>query len=330
MMATNPRPKKARPRVAGLDREGKPVAATTDPAEESVPAAPKLTEDTATPAADTSEATQATAAEKSEATEATAAEKSEATEVAAAEKSGATEVAAAEKSEATVATATEKADEATAKAEATEKTAQSAPDPRFADTQTAITRPVVTATESAGTAKATRPAGSSPWRLAIGLGIAAAVFAVIAIVGALHPGASIGSDKAFIDEKATTELTGQAGQKACDVLAYNGTDFDKWAGKARSALTGKPLKEFNAYLPTQRQLIEEQKATADCKVDAVGVMDLTGSGDGAKAHVIMNLVISQSLNGQAANSAAPAVDLHMVRKGDAWLIEKIDQISAGT
>lgn len=291
MMATNPRSKKARPRVAGLDREGKPIAATTDTAEESVTEAPKLTkvseptEDTATPAT--------------------------------------------EKTEAAAATATEKAEKTTAKAEAAAKTAPSAgSDPRFAVTQTAITRLLAVATKTGGTATKTGSKSSSPWKLAIGLGIAAAVFAVVAIIGALHPGASIGSDKAFIDEKATTELTGQAGQKACDVLAYNGTDFDKWAAKARSALTGRPLKEFNEYLPTQKQLIEQTKAVADCKVDGVGVMELTGSGDGAKAHVIMNLVISQSLAGQAANSGAPAVDLHMVRKGDAWLIEQLDEIRA--
>ena len=69
MMATNPRSKKARPRVAGLDREGKPIAATTDTAEESVTEAPKLTkvseptEDTATPATEKTEAAAATATE---------------------------------------------------------------------------------------------------------------------------------------------------------------------------------------------------------------------------------------------------------------------------
>ena len=260
MMATNPRSKKARPRVAGLDREGKPIAATT--AAETATESPKLTKD---PAA-TAEAT-------------------------------------------------------------TTATKPAGQDARFADTQTAITRPLGTAMGAAAAATA-RPAGSSPWKLAIGLGIAAAVFAVVAIIGAVHPGASIGADKAFIDEPATTELTSQAGAKACDVLAYDGTDFDKWAAKARSALTGKPLKEFNEYLPTQKQLIEQTKAVADCKVDGVGVMEMTGGGDGAKAHVIMNLVISQSLAGQAANSGAPAVDLHMVRKGDAWLIEQLDEIRA--
>ncbi len=79
---------------------------------------------------------------------------------------------------------------------------------------------------------------------------------------------------------------------------------------------------------TYAAFVEQTKAVADCKVDGEGVMELTGSGDGAKAHVIMNLVISQSLAGQAANSGAPAVDLHMVRKGDAWLIEQLDEIRA--
>lgn len=235
MMATNPRPKKARPRVAGLDRGGRPIGA-----------------DAATEAAEPAE-------------------------------SGT---------------------------------------PASAGTATSAT------TKAAARPTAPHARAKSPWTLAIGLGVAALVFAIIALVGALHPGASIGKNKAFIDAAATTELTSQAGGKACDVLAYDGTEFDKWAAKARSALTGKPLKDFNEYLPTQKQLIEQTKAVADCKVDGVGVMELTGSGDGAKAHVIMNLVISQSLNGIAANSGAPAIDLHMVRKGDAWLIEQLDQIRA--
>jgi len=246
MMATNPRPKKARPRVAGLDRGGRPIDADT------------TTEQASTTGSASSDSVPATGAGQDEPTRATS-----------------------------------------------------------SAAGTSATRSALTTTRS-----------KSPWTLAIWLGVAALVLAIIAIIGALHPGASIGKNKAFIDEAATTELTSQAGSKACNVLAYDGTEFDKWAAKARSALTGKPLKEFNEYLPTQKQLIEQTKAVADCKVDGVGVMELTGGGEGDKAHVIMNLVISQSLNGIAANSGAPAIDLRLVRKGDAWLIEKLDQIHA--
>jgi Mce-associated membrane protein len=225
MMATNPRPKKARPRVAGLDRGGRPIDAdtTAEQASATGPASP--------------DSVPATGAGQDEPTRATS-----------------------------------------------------------SAAGTSATRSALTTTRS-----------KSPWTLAIWLGVAALVLAIIAIIGALHPGASIGKNKAFIDEAATTELTSQAGSKACNVLAYDGTEFDKWAAKARSALTGKPLKEFNEYLPTQKQLIEQTKAVADCKVDGVGVMELTGGGEGDKAHVIMNLVISQSLNGIAANSGAKAM-----------------------
>ena len=160
--------------------------------------------------------------------------------------------------------------------------------------------------------------------LAVALGAAAAVLAVFALIAGLHPGADIGPNKAFVDQAATTELTSQAQDKVCVAIAANGTDVDAWANKARAVLTGKALAEFNQYLPQQKQILAQTKAVADCRVDALGVSNMSGDSDGSTATIVANMIISETQNGQASNSGVPRVQFSMVKKGDAWLISEVD------
>ncbi|MGW0039250.1 hypothetical protein [Gordonia sp. NPDC003376] len=173
-----------------------------------------------------------------------------------------------------------------------------------------------------------RPSGSGPFstRLIAILAGVAAVLAVVAVILGFHPGVSIGANRAFLDQTATTDLTAQAQTKVCTAIAADGTKVDQWAGKARAVLTGQALKEFNDYLPTQKQLLDQTKAVAECRVDAIGVRDLTGNGDGATAVVLANLVVSESVNGQATNSGTPRTQLHMVKQGDQWLISQVEAV----
>ncbi len=112
------------------------------------------------------------------------------------------------------------------------------------------------------------------------LAAVAVVLAVFAVIAGLHPGASIGANKAFVDQAATTELTSQVQSKACN-LTVDTVDVNKWADKARSVLTGTALSDFDKYLPQQREILNQTKQVADCRVESVGVADLSGADDGA-------------------------------------------------
>lgn len=154
----------------------------------------------------------------------------------------------------------------------------------------------------------------------------AALFAIVAVVLALHPGANVGDNKAFIDQAATTDLTSQAQSKFCQVQGARSKDFDNWAASARTALTGDALKQFNQGLPTIKEQFGQQDVTNDCKVDAVGVTKLSGDSDGATADVILNFVASGTANGAPTQSVIGRYQLGLVKQGDQWLIRSYTDI----
>ncbi len=154
----------------------------------------------------------------------------------------------------------------------------------------------------------------------------AALFAIVAVVLALHPGANVGDNKAFIDQAATTDLTSQAQSKFCQVQGARSKDFDNWAASARTALTGDALKQFNQGLPTIKEQFGQQNVTNDCKVDAVGVTKLSGDSDGATADVILNFVASGTANGAPTQSVIGRYQLGLVKQGDQWLIRSYTDI----
>ncbi len=214
------------------------------------------------------------------------------------------------------------------------------PDDTAARKPTGKTRPVarVSTLRPAGDASATRPAASlgggavSPEptgplrfrrRTLVVLGAVAAALGVFALIAGLHPGATIGPNKAFVDRAATTELTSQVSSKAC-ALTVDTVDVDKWANKARTVLTGKAKDEFDKYLPQQREILNQTKAVADCRVESVGVADLSGGDDGSTARVVVNMIVSQQQAGLAGQSAAPRYQFGMIKHGDDWLISEVE------
>ncbi|MGC4934000.1 hypothetical protein ACLQ3C_09980 [Gordonia sp. DT30] len=155
---------------------------------------------------------------------------------------------------------------------------------------------------------------------------AAVVLGVVALVLGLHPGASVSANKAFVDQKATTDLTSQAQSKFCTVQAARSKDFDKWVASARAALTGEALTQFNQGVPTIKEQFGQQDVTNDCKVDAVGVRDLSGSSDGSTAQVVLNFVASGTANGTPTQSVIGRYQLGLVKHGDQWVIESYGDI----
>ena len=150
------------------------------------------------------------------------------------------------------------------------------------------------------------------------------VLGIVAVVLAFHPGADVGPNKAFVEQEATSQLTGQAQERICAVFGYEHTELDAWQKRAQDALTGQAREEFDKTFKAQKDLITQTKTGAECRVDTIGVKDLTGGGDGAKATVIANLIISETQNSMATNSGAPRAQFAMVREGDTWRIQGVE------
>ena len=170
-----------------------------------------------------------------------------------------------------------------------------------------------------------RGASRNPLGIRTGVlaGIAAVLFVIAAIL-AFHPGAEIGPNKAFVDQESTSQLTSQAQERICAVFGYDHTELDEWQRRAQDALTGQARTEFDETLKAQRELITQTKTGAECRVDAIGVRDLSGADDGATATVIANLVVSETQNSMATNSGAPRAQFEMVREGDQWRIRAVE------
>ncbi|MCZ4537328.1 hypothetical protein O4159_18095 [Gordonia terrae] len=170
-----------------------------------------------------------------------------------------------------------------------------------------------------------RGASRNPLGIRTGVlaGIAAVLFVIAAIL-AFHPDAEIGPNKAFVDQESTSQLTSQAQERICAVFGYDHTELDEWQRRAQDALTGQARTEFDETLKAQRELITQTKTGAECRVDAIGVRDLSGADDGATATVIANLVVSETQNSMATNSGAPRAQFAMVREGDQWRIRAVE------
>ena len=324
-----------RPRVAGRGRASTPVEGTADPAEG--------TADTTDSTADSVEGTEDRAEGTADRADGTAGPAEGTAEPA----DGTTDLAdgTADLADGTEGSADGTAEPADGTEESADPTGSPTPDTRAPGAKTRPVARVSTIKPNAAASKTSPAAGTAPTsvrsprrgmtpssllrmsRTTLGvLGVITAVLVVAAVILALHPGASIGSNKAFIDQAATSELVSQAQTKVCTANSATGVKFDEWSGKARAGLTGEALEQFNKQVAPLKQVMEQAKATTDCQIDAIGVRDLTGSGDGSRAVIVVNMVLSGTQNGVPTQSLTPRYQVNMEKHGDAWLIAKVADI----
>ncbi|GAA1479735.1 hypothetical protein GCM10009624_01750 [Gordonia sinesedis] len=158
------------------------------------------------------------------------------------------------------------------------------------------------------------------------LWIVAAVLGLFALIAALHPGANLSANKAFVEQSATTELVAQAQTKVCNANSARSDGFEEWVNGVRSSMTGEALDWFNQAVPTFRDQFSQRKTANDCKIDAIGVNNLTGTGEGAKASVLVSMVVSGTVDGVPTQSVTPRYQVSMVKRGDQWLIANLSDI----
>ncbi|WP_045823808.1 hypothetical protein [Williamsia herbipolensis] len=186
--------------------------------------------------------------------------------------------------------------------------------------------------QRAGTAAA-RPAAASDtttssrrirlaapgWRAVSIVAALAVVFGIIAAISAAKPGVSLSANQAFVDPGITSEVTSQAKSRICSVFAVNYAKMDEWQATAAANVTGEAAQRFSQYNTAVRDALQQTGLTAggvDCRVDSVGVKSIQ---DG-NALLIVNLIISQTQDQQAAGSGTKRYQVSMKQVNGKWLI----------
>ncbi|GAA4659357.1 hypothetical protein [Gordonia humi] len=152
------------------------------------------------------------------------------------------------------------------------------------------------------------------YRMAAIVGAVAVLLGVVATVLAVHPGASTSANKAFVDKGESEKVLAQARDSLCAPFQFKYGELDKWLGNVESKLTGQARREFLANVDSSRSLVEQTKASQDCRVDAVGLLDLSHD----RAEVLTNLVVSTTREGSIAASDMPQLRVVMTREDGVW------------
>ncbi|MGJ0117849.1 hypothetical protein ACQ7HM_01460 [Williamsia sp. MIQD14] len=183
---------------------------------------------------------------------------------------------------------------------------------------TATTRPAAS-TDTAETSRRRLRLAAPGWRAVSIVAALAVVFGIIAAISAAKPGVSLSANQAFVDPGITSEVTSQAKSRICSVFAVNYAKMDEWQATAAANVTGEAAQRFSQYNTAVRDALQQTGLTAggvDCRVDSVGVKTIQ---DG-NALLIVNLIISQTQDQQAAGSGTKRYQVSMKQVNGKWLI----------
>jgi len=212
---------------------------------------------------------------------------------------------------------------------------------RTATTGSAATRRATRATDEstakrrtkvAGTTEPARPAPqrapSRPWsqRLRPGRGwglvaallVATVLLGAFATVAAFRPGID-DSNEAYVDSKATEEVTAAASHALKTIYAYDVNKLDGYKDAVHAVVTGQMLADFDKYADTNLAALKQAQTSADALADPIGVTLLTGD----RAELLVNFVVSANKNGVAQQSASGPIVLKMQKVDGKWLASAI-------
>lgn len=155
-------------------------------------------------------------------------------------------------------------------------------------------------------------------RTAAIVGAIAVVLGVIATVLALHPGAEVSDNRAFIDQSETDQVLSQTRSAACAPFQYDYKTVDRWIDSTRDQFTGEALKQFEDNLKVTTEIIKQAQSSSECQVDQMGVESLQGD----HASVIGTLIVSETSQGNIKQSL-PHIRYDVKREDGKWRINSI-------
>ena len=173
------------------------------------------------------------------------------------------------------------------------------------------------AAEASNARRLSRPAVAG-WGLAIALVAVSVLLTAFAVIAAFKPGVDDGN-KAFVDNKATQEVTAAADTALKTVYSYDVKTIGGYKDAVHKVVTGKMRSDFDKFADTTVSAIQQARSTAQAKPDPIGVTLLTDD----RAELLVDLTVSATKDGAPQESASGPIVLHMQKVGGHWLASEI-------
>ncbi|WP_228823669.1 hypothetical protein [Nocardia blacklockiae] len=158
----------------------------------------------------------------------------------------------------------------------------------------------------------------SSWGLVAGLLVAAVLLSAFAVVAAFRPGVADGND-AYVDTRATQEVTAAADHALKTVYSYDVKTVGGYKDAVHAVVTGKMRADFDKFADTTISAIQQAQSTAQATADPIGVTLLTDD----RAELLVNLTVSATKNNVPQESASGPIVLHMEKIDGHWLASEI-------
>lgn len=158
----------------------------------------------------------------------------------------------------------------------------------------------------------------SGWWVVLTCVVATVLLAAFAVVAAFRPGVD-NSNQAFVNTRATEEVSAAAEHALSTVFAYDVKKLDGYKDSVHQVVTGQMLTDFDKFADTNIAAIKQAQTSADVNAKPIGVTLLTDD----RAELMVNLVVSANKDGVAQESASGPIVLRMQKKDGHWLASDI-------
>ncbi|MBY6350942.1 hypothetical protein [Rhodococcoides corynebacterioides] len=194
-------------------------------------------------------------------------------------------------------------------------------EPEADTTATAEPKTDTTATDGADADEAAEPRARRPLPTLVPiLGALAVVFAVIAVLGLIRPGAPAVTNSAWVDTGATLEVTSAGRDALQTVFSYGFDTIDQDQEAARAVLNDERRGEYDSTAEQTKQGVLQTQTVTTATVTDIGVSLL----DGDRAELVASMDIAARQDGVDQGTVQTPVAFTMERVDGRWLIATID------
>ncbi|MBY6367836.1 hypothetical protein [Rhodococcoides corynebacterioides] len=152
------------------------------------------------------------------------------------------------------------------------------------------------------------------------LGALAVVFAVIAVLGLIRPGAPAVTNSAWVDTGATLEVTSAGRDALQTVFSYGFDTIDQDQEAARAVLNDERRAEYDSTAEQTKQGVLQTQTVTTATVTDIGVSLL----DGDRAELVASMDIAAQQDTVDQGTVQTPVAFTMERVDGRWLLATID------
>jgi Mce-associated membrane protein len=174
--------------------------------------------------------------------------------------------------------------------------------------------------------------GARTWRrrppLPVALGVLTVILGGLAVWSGLQAhglrGGTVAHNVALTDNARTSEVKGAVATAVNTIFSCDYADLAKTDSAARTLLTGKAVRQYNALFAPVRQRAPKDKLVLTTTVTDSGVTML--QGDRARVLIFADQRNTRTVDDQTTYAAA-MIAVNAVRRNGTWKIENIDTLT---